>query len=322
MIVEDDTSLSHLRNPADGPECRRLPRSIGTEKRDNLSRLHLEGNLFKGLNIAVENGDLLNTEQGASLLFLAPNSQQTNFSELPDRDVLPQIGFDYPGIFRHLFWGALGNELRVVDRCCIQADLVGTGEQGYTEDSKWWDIEDDWVAADEAKFNTPLGMAFDAAGNLYIADTLNHRIRKIDTGGHVWAVAGNGTAAWAGDGGPATEAELNYPHDVAVDLAGNLYIADTMNGVIRKVDTDGIITTIAGVGLNGYFGDGGPAADAGLDYPKAIELDAAGNLYIADTLANRIRVITASDGIIRTIAGSGLFGDVEEIGRASCRERV
>lgn len=204
------------------------------------------------------------------------------------------------------------HKIRKIATDGIITTVVGTGDQGYTQDSKWYEIEDNWVKADEAKFNTPLGMAFDAAGNLYIADTLNHRIRKVDTAGYVWNVAGNGTAAWAGDGGPATEAELNYPHDVAVDAAGNLYIADTLNGLIRKVDTDGIITTVAGVGLNGYFGDGGPAADAGLDYPKDIELDAQGNLYIADTLANRIRVITAADGIIRTIAGSGLFGDAGE----------
>jgi uncharacterized protein (TIGR03437 family) len=208
------------------------------------------------------------------------------------------------------------HKIRKIATDGIITTVVGTGEQGYTQDSKWYEIEDNWVPADEANFNTPLGMAFDAAGNLYVADTLNHRIRKVDTAGYVWTVAGNGTAAWAGDGGPATEAELNYPHDVAVDAAGNLYIADTLNGLIRKVDTDGIITTIAGVGLNGYFGDGGPALDAGLDYPKDIELDSEGNVYIADTLANRIRVITASDGIIRTIAGSGLFGDSGEGGPA------
>ncbi len=194
--------------------------------------------------------------------------------------------------------------------------IIGNGEQGYTTDSDPNDAQDDWIPADEAKFNTPVGIALDNAGNIFIADTLNHRIRRVDSAGYVWHVAGNGTAAWAGDGGLASEAQLNYPNDVAVDNAGNVYIADTLNGLIRKVDTQGIITTIAGVGINAYFGDGGPAVNAGLDYPKSIKLDAEGNLYIADTLANRIRVITASDGIIRTIAGSGLFGDSGEGGPA------
>ena len=122
----------------------------------------------------------------------------------------------------------------------------------------------------------------DAAGNLYIADSGNNSIRKVAPNGTITTVAGNGTQGYSGDGGPATSAELNYPYGVAVDAAGNLYIADTSNYRVRKVTPDGTITTVAGNGTEGYSGDGGPATSAGLGMPQGVAVDAAGNLYIAD----------------------------------------
>ena len=159
--------------------------------------------------------------------------------------------------------------------------------------------------ATNALLNHPGGIAFDSAGNLYIADSENNRIRKVDVNGVITTVAGGGTSG-LGDGGPATKAELFIPSDVALDAAGNLYIADSYNGGrIRRVDVSGVITTVAGGGTSG-LGDGGPATNAGLG-PAGVALDAAGNLYIADLGNDRIRKVDVA-GIITTIAGNGTLG--------------
>ncbi len=154
----------------------------------------------------------------------------------------------------------------------------------------------------------PLGVAVDAAGNLYIADVQNQRIRRVSPSGIITTVAGNGVQGFSGDGGPATSASLRRPSRAAVDAAGNLYIADGGNSRIRKVSPSGIISTVAGNGISGSSGDCGPATSASLNFPfgiPGVALDAAGNLYIAD--ANRIRKIS-SNGMISTVAGNGVFG--------------
>jgi sugar lactone lactonase YvrE len=132
----------------------------------------------------------------------------------------------------------------------------------------------------------------DATGNLYIADTLNNRVRRIDTAGVITTIAGNGSAGAIGDGGPATDATLNGLADVAVGPDGVLYVADTDNDCVRVVGADGVIATAAGVcGTPGFAGDGGPATGAKLDRPGGVALDAAGNLYIADTHNQRVRIV-------------------------------
>ena len=160
-----------------------------------------------------------------------------------------------------------------------------------------------------AELFVPYGIAVDVHGNLFIADQGNNRVRKVDSFGIITTVAGNGYgAAWtggfSGDGGPATDAELFEPGGVAVDSLGNLFIADVKNSRIRKVNTAGIITTIAGTGVSGYSGDGSMATLAELVSPTGVTFDKKGNLYITDANCNRVRKVNSS-GIISTLAGVG-----------------
>jgi len=159
----------------------------------------------------------------------------------------------------------------------------------------------------DAQFNTIWGVAVDASGNLYISDGGDQVVRKVAVStGVITTVVGNGTYGYSGDGGPATKAELHGPFGIAFDAANNLYIADRGNNVIRKVDAStGIISTVAGNGLPGFTGDGGPATVASLNTPENITVDQSGNLYITDFLNGRIRKVSADKGIIQTVAGGG-----------------
>ena len=157
-----------------------------------------------------------------------------------------------------------------------------------------------------ARLNRPYDVALDGSGNLYIADERNHRIRKVDSSGNISTVAGNGTSGFSGDGAAATAALLHIPRGVAVDGSGNVYIADTNNHRIRKVDSSGNISTVAGGGSSG-LGDGAAATAALLSSPEGVAVDGSGNLYIADTRNQRIRKVDSS-GNISTVAGSGTAG--------------
>jgi trimeric autotransporter adhesin len=168
----------------------------------------------------------------------------------------------------------------------------------------------------KAHLNHPFGIAADASGNLYIADTQNNVIREVSAStGIITTAAGNGYGAgtnpggFSGDNGPATSAELSYPEGVALDISGNLYIADTLNMRVREVDaSNGIITTVAGNGVQGSSGDNGAATSAELNHMMGISADALGNLYIADTGNMRIRKVDVSTGKISAMAGSGTQG--------------
>ncbi|HTW66367.1 MAG TPA: hypothetical protein VME17_17210 [Bryobacteraceae bacterium] len=164
--------------------------------------------------------------------------------------------------------------------------------------------------------DTYTGVAVDPAGNLYIADCANSRIRKVNSGGIISTLAGNGTPGFSGDGGTATKAELDFPGALAIDAAGNLYIADEYNARIRKVTPGGIISTVAGNGTVGYAGDGGLAISAELSIITGVAADSAGNIYAADNLNDRIRKITAA-GVIGTLAGNGKFRYVGDGGLAT-----
>lgn len=177
----------------------------------------------------------------------------------------------------------------------ISTVVAGTGLSGYSGDGG---------QARSAQLNSPKGIAIDSAGNIYIADTSNHRIRKIDTNGVITTIAGTGTGTFGGDNAAATSARVNSPQGVAVDGSGNVYIADTSNNRIRKINTSGTISTVAGNGTGGYLADNVAATSTRINAPRSVALDSSGNFYIADTSNNRIRKVN-SGGTITTVAGTG-----------------
>jgi sugar lactone lactonase YvrE len=176
--------------------------------------------------------------------------------------------------------------------------VVGTGEEGYAGDGG---------LADQALIGEAYGCAFDAEDNLYISDGRNHTVRRIDRSNWViTTVAGTGEQGYSGDGGPAARATLNNLYSLTVDTNGDIYIVDRLNAAIRKVDAaTGIITTVAGTGVPGYSGDGGPGHLAQLREPNDCFLDGRGGLLIADIQDQRIRRLDLKTGIITTFAGNG-----------------
>jgi len=176
---------------------------------------------------------------------------------------------------------------------------IGTGAKGFAGDGG---------PAQAALLNGPFDVAFDRAGNLCFSDTFNHRIRRVDArSGGITTVAGNGEPGYSGDGGPAMRASLNEPYGIAIDRAGNIFVADRLNRRVRRIDAaNGTITTLAGTGEAAYSGDGGPAARAGLAEPNGLALDAEErHLYIADVADHRVRIVDLSSGAIDTFAGTG-----------------
>jgi len=183
--------------------------------------------------------------------------------------------------------------------------MAGTGSHGFSGDN---------ASAVQAQIDTAYGVAVDGKGNVFIADTRNHRIRKVSNG-TITTVAGTGTSGFSGDYGPGTQAQLSFPHAVAVDAYGNLYISDTGNNRIRQLSASGTISTIAGNGTAGYSGDGGLAITAQLSYPRGLALDRVGDVYVADSWNFVVREITPS-GYISTVAGNGSCGPFGDGGLA------
>ncbi|MCI0625520.1 MAG: IPT/TIG domain-containing protein [Acidobacteria bacterium] len=178
--------------------------------------------------------------------------------------------------------------IRKMNPAGVMTTVAGTGadwgDQGFGGDGG---------PAIAARFNNPSDLAVDAGGNLFIADTENHRIRKVTPDGTITTVAGNGELGFSGDGGSATSARIHFPTGIMVDRAGNLFIADAGNNRIRKVSATGVISTIAGSGTAGFSGDFGPATSAQLHRPTDLAIDRAGNLFIADSSNHRIRKVSA-----------------------------
>ncbi len=183
----------------------------------------------------------------------------------------------------------------------IITTIAGNGTAGFSGDGG---------VATSALFNKTYSVALDKSGNVYVVDQVNNRIRKITSStGFVTTVAGNGIAGFSGDGGLATNANLNQPTDVAVDNSGNLYISDYFNYRIRKVSAStGLITTIAGTGIGIFNGDGIVATSANIGSPTGIALDKLGNVYFSDNYTSRVRKVNTSTGIISTVAGTGTAG--------------
>jgi hypothetical protein len=182
-----------------------------------------------------------------------------------------------------------GNECRYIYTFC------GNGQANYTGDGK---------PAIDASIDFPMGIAVSPSGSVYIADSYNNVIRKVSVDGIINTFAGNGANGYSGDGSYAVDASLSYPQGVAVSPSGSVYIADSYNNVIRKVSVDGIINTFAGTGVSGYDGDGGSALNAELNAPAAIAVSFIGDVFIADSGNNRIRVVF-TNGTIASIAVNG-----------------
>ena len=206
------------------------------------------------------------------------------------------------------FTDVLNNKVRKISSFGIISTVAGTMLAGYNGDG---------ILATAAELNDPTDVAINRDGNIYIVDKLNHRIRKIDIStGLISTVVGNGSIGYSGDGGAATLAQLNNPQNICFDHLGNLYISDAANNRIRKVDTFGIITTIAGNGAPGFYGDGAMATAAEVQAVYGMCADNIGNLFFSQNMDYRVRRIDVS-GVITTIAGNGLSGSYGDGGMAT-----
>ena len=209
---------------------------------------------------------------------------------------------------------SLNNVVREVNlNTGIINTIAGNGTQGHSGDGG---------PATAAELSGPSGLALNGSGDLFIADSGNHEVRELNLNtGIITTIAGNGTAGYSGDGGPATAAELSYPSGFAVDDSGDLFISDSDNNAVREVNLNtGIITTVAGNGTQGYRGDGGPATAAELSQPIGLGLDGSGDLFIADWWNNAIREVNLGTGIINTVAGGDALGDSGDGGPATTAE--
>ena len=189
----------------------------------------------------------------------------------------------------------VNNRIRKIDANGVITTVAGNGSPGFAGDGG---------PAAQAQLNAPLGVCTDVAGNVYVNDNGNKRIRKVSLNGTITTLAGNGSAVHGGDGGPALSASFVIPVRCAVDRNSNLYIADQGAQRVRKIDPSGNISTYAGTGAQGFFGDGGPATAAALNNPTALATDSSGNLYITDQFNNRIRRVDTL-GVIQTVAFNG-----------------
>jgi trimeric autotransporter adhesin len=202
------------------------------------------------------------------------------------------------------------NRIRMVTTSTgIITTVAGTGVDVYSGDRG---------QATSAQMSNPHGIAVDASGNIYIADSYDHRIRMVNVNSEIiTTIAGTGVSGYSGDGGQATSSQLSNSSDVAVDAFGSIYVADSSNDCIRLIKSTGIITTAAGTGVSGYSGDGGQATSAQLSDPHGIAVDVLSNIYIADSSNNCIRMVIKSTGIITTAAGTGVSGYSGDGGQAT-----
>jgi sugar lactone lactonase YvrE len=199
----------------------------------------------------------------------------------------------------HLYQGESPMRIRLISPDGIVSTLAGSLKPGYSDGP-----------ALDARFSIPANIALDNVGNIYIADTKNHRIRMFSVDGTVTTIAGKMDAGYAAGyaDGPASQARFREPYSVAVDGAGNVYVTDTGNQCIRIISLDGQVTTFAGASEPGYVD--GQGSEARFNFPRGIAVDAEGNLYVVDTANHRVRKITP-DGVVTTLAGSGEPGNAD-----------
>jgi sugar lactone lactonase YvrE len=262
-----------------------------------------EGNLY-----VLENGRVRKVDTAGRITTVVgpPATQQaTDLTEANSLELgrpTNALAIDEQG---NLYVGGGDGDHYMVNRISPSGEVTrvaGTGEPGFSGDGG---------PAIEAELGWVYDLAVDAAGTIYIADNENARIRVVDTDGVITTIAGTGEPGWSGDGGPATEAQLDRPTGLALDGAGNVYFT-VRPGVVRRIDAvSGVITTIAGSGRVGFNGDGGPATDARMNAPEHVAVDDEGNVYIEDTGNNCIRMVDVN-GIITTVVGmrgGGFVGD-------------
>ena len=204
------------------------------------------------------------------------------------------------------------HRIRMVDPSGVISTLAGTGDWGFSGDGG---------PAAAARLASPFGLALDREGNLYLSDSGNHRIRRIDAATRtIETVAGTGEVRFSFDGGPAVATEVVDPQGIATDDSGNVLVAERATSRVRRIDAvTGTIDTVAGTGFRGHSGDGGPATEGMLQWPEGLAADQSGNLYVADTRNHRLRRIDHATGVIETLAGGGgpgFSGDGEAASRA------
>lgn len=264
------------------------PKNIALDSFGHLYIADSENHVIR--RVSLETG-MITTVAGCYRLSTAhgfSSAQDRSFPILPDEDPLADLLESTPQRFT-----------QVKDLSGTVRFMVGAaGSEHFSGDGG---------PAIQATLNFPSAVAVDEQGNLYIADTMNHRVRKVDAkSGVIVTIAGTGRPRYSGDDGPASSAALNEPTDLALDGNGGLYIADQSNHRVRKIDLmSGIITTVAGIGEAAYTGDGIPAREAGLSGPSGLAVDCDGALYIADTFNGRIRKIHPTTGVISTVVGDG-----------------
>jgi uncharacterized protein (TIGR03437 family) len=216
------------------------------------------------------------------------------------------------------FADSANNRVRRVAPSGVISTIAGNGTAGFSGDNG---------SGPAAQLSTPEGVAVDALGNVYIADSGNNRVRKVTPAGAISTFAGTGTAGSSGDGGPAASAALSTPFGLTLDAAGNLYITEFSGDRVRKIAAvngaisgSSTISTVAGNGVGGYSGDGSQAVNAELNGPKAVAVDAAGDIYIADAANNAVRLVTTATGKISTAVGTGAAGFTGDLGLATAAQ--
>jgi len=235
------------------------------------------------------------SEGRASVATGRPGTSQTGRPALSS-DLARIQGLSLDSRERIYFCDSTNHVVLRIEKNGLLTKIAGTGEGGFNGDG---------MPATSALLKKPFDVRIDAQDNIYIADFKNHRIRKIGQDGIIHTVAGTGIAGYAGDHGPASLAQLNGPYGTFIDHRNHLFITDSLNHVIRKVDNKGVITTIAGTGTQGYTGDGGAALKAQFNTPESLFVDQAGNIYIGDEKNWALRFIDQQKKIF-TLVGTGI----------------